>query len=151
MGFQALGQLQQGRAAEAAAEFNSKVAEQNANYAIYQSVEEARRIRIQDTKTIGLQRATYAANGVTQEGSPSDVIDESVHTMEMDALNIKYKGLQDAAAYRNEAILQSMRGASAQESSQLGAAGTLIGGAGKLWGTFAPTTGGGNGHIGSWG
>lgn len=122
----AAGAIQQGQAESVAAEMNAQQAERNATMALARSAEQERRARIEGTKVLGDMRAGYGASGVTLEGSPLDVLQESAQTAELDALNIRYEGQAQAVGFRNEAKLERMRGASAKTRGYFSAASSLL-------------------------
>jgi hypothetical protein len=123
---QAMGAIQQGNAAEAAGDYNAQIAEQNAILARQQAAEEERRFRVESTKRLGAMRAAYSASGVTLEGSPMDVLEESMRISELDALTIRQGGRASEAAYRQEAQLSRMQGRAGQQAGQLSAAAELL-------------------------
>jgi len=136
----AYGQIQQGRAARAAAEYQSKVAQNNAIAAQRKAAEDERRFRVQTSRQLGTMRAAYGASGVTLEGSPLDVIDDSTFTAELDALTIRGGGLQESNAFLAESRLSRFQGRAAERGSRLSAAGTLLGGFAKAYGMRSDTS-----------
>lgn len=126
---QAQGQIQAGDAAGDAYDFNANVSDQNAEQAIKLSAQDERRQRIHGRKAVGEMRASYGASGVTAEGSPSDVLAESMASAELDALNIRYAGESRAANFRNEATIARFNSSNARSGARMGAAATIIGSA----------------------
>jgi hypothetical protein len=122
----AAGSMQQGSAAKKAAKYNSKMLEARAVDVIAQSKEEERRQRVIGRKQLGDIRASYAASGVTTEGSPLDILEESAASAELDALTIRRNGERQAMAFRNEAKLERMQGRASYNAGQIGAAATLL-------------------------
>lgn len=145
---QAQGQIQAGDAAGDAYDFNANVSEQNAQQAIKLSAQDERRQRIHGRKAVGDMRSAYGASGVTIEGSPSDVLAESMASAELDALNIRYAGESKAANFRNEASIARFNGANARSSARMGAAATIIGSAIQTGAQFAMFGGSGGGGSG---
>lgn len=129
---QAYGQIQQGEGQAKAYEFNANVADQNSNRALFQSAQEERQQRIQARQQIGQMRADYGASGVTMEGSPMDVLAESVANAEMDALNIRYGGQVKAANFRNEATMNRYAASQSRSAGYYGAASSLLSTYGKV-------------------
>lgn len=125
---QVYGQMQQAAAMENAASFNRATAIQNAQLATQQAAEEERSYRVLARKQLGDMRASYAASGITLDGSAQDILEESAATAEMDALRIKHGGQVKAQGYRNDANLYGMQGRAAREQGYYSAAGTLLGG-----------------------
>jgi len=127
------GALSRGNAASAAGDYNAQIARQNAILARQQSAEAERRFRIDSSKRMGAMRAAYSASGVTLEGSPMDVLEESFYTAEMDALTIRQGGRASAAAYKSEAQLSHMQGRAGQQAGYTSAAAELLRGASSYY------------------
>jgi hypothetical protein len=124
---QAVGAIREGNAANAAAQYNANVAQQNAQQVRAQAEEEARRNKAIAKKQIGSMRAGYAASGVTLEGSPLDVLAESASNAELDSLTTRHSGEIRAQSFDSEARLERFRGTNALTSSRISAAGALLG------------------------
>ena len=131
-GLQFISLIEQGNAMNDAFSYNAQLATQNSRIARQQAAENERRFRIRTRKTIGGIRAAYAKSGVTLEGSPSDILEESAYIAELDALTIRAGGEQSAQAYEAEARLAKLQGKSIQRGSRFTAAGTLVRGASNL-------------------
>lgn len=144
----AAGQIQQGQAANAAAQYNAQVAEMNATLsdrrakdAIERGAQEEQRKRHEVAKIKGQQIAGMAANGVDLTfGSPLDTIVDTAILGELDALTIRqntyreeYDHRVDGMNQRAGATLQRAQGKAAQTAGYLGAAGTVLTGAGKAY------------------
>jgi hypothetical protein len=128
----AAGSIQQGQAEYAAADYNAKMAEENARQSRIQSAEEARRQKISSAKQIGDIRASYGASGiVSSEGSALDILQESSAAAALDYLTIKHQGEVKAAAYQQEANVSRMRGNAARTGSYFKAASSLLSAAGS--------------------
>lgn len=138
----AIGQIRQGQAAKAAADYNAQVANNNAIVAEQQSQSQAmvqgRRAMMQN----GGLLANMAANGVeVGEGSPIDILSQSAANAEMDRQNIIYNGRVKAQSLRNQAQLDTFQGETAQSNGFMSAAGTLLSGGSKAWGMSQGGTG----------
>lgn len=129
----AVGSIQQGQAGKTAANYNAQLAQNNATYAGQQSAEEARRQRIMGAKAVGAARAGYGASGVSIEGSPLDVLEESARSAELDALSIEHGGQVRSIGFRNEATLDRFRGSAASRAGYMGAAATLLKGGAQAY------------------
>jgi hypothetical protein len=66
--------------------------------------ERARRMRMENDKLLGAQRARYGASGVTSEGSPLLVMAETAGALEMGVADELYKGELMARASRLEGV-----------------------------------------------
>ena len=103
------GQEQQSRTQTSMEKYNAKIAYRNAKIAKQNAEYEAKQKRKETTRLIGKQRALYGKAGVTMEGSPLEVIQETAAQGEMDALMIERKYAQEAATYKSQALLHRMR------------------------------------------
>lgn len=130
------GQIQEGKNQDAWARYNAKMAErdaktaeQNAKYAAGQKRKETKRL-------LGRQRALYGKAGVTMEGSPLVVAQETVAEGEMDALMIERGYAIEAQRYRAEKALYRARGAAAKRAGYWAAGTTLLTSAGSMSGGY---------------
>ncbi len=123
------GELAAGEAAEEAAQRKAAIGEQNALLAEERAVHDEANLRYQFRKLVGQNRASVGASGVTMEGSPMEVLRESVANMEHDAINIRRRGMQEARSYRMGAESDLKAGADAKTVSYFGAASSLLSGA----------------------
>jgi len=131
---QVSGQIKAGKAAKAAGEFNARVAEENAEAARLQAAEKERRFRISSRKLLGLTRARIGGSGVAFDGSVLDVLEETVSNAELDALTIRHAGEVSALAFLNQASVERFKGEAARRNANLKAVGTLLQGAGAIFG-----------------
>lgn len=131
---QGVGAIRESRGEAQAAEFNADVAGQNAILARQQAAEEERRVRIQSRKSLGEARAGYGASGVTLEGSPLDVLEESAANAELDALTVRHQGRVKEASFRSQESLYRAQAKSARVGGYLSAASALLSGGGKIAG-----------------
>jgi hypothetical protein len=134
---QAQGIRQQGKAAQQAAAFNATVARQRAEATRSQGRADLVTLDRDARRKIGSARAAYGASGVTMEGSALDVLAQSAWSAELDKQNLLYKTELRALGYEQTGDLEDARGANALSSSRLGAASTLLMGAGKIAGMSA--------------
>lgn len=128
------GAVQQGQNQFAWANYNAEmakrdasIAKQNAEYAAGQKRKETRRL-------LGRQRALYGKAGVTMEGSPLIVAQETAAEGEMDALMIERGYAIEAQRYEAEGRLSRAQGAAAKRAGYVGAGTTLLTSAGKYGG-----------------
>lgn len=111
---------QQGKAENAAAQFNAQTAEQEAE-------SKATLIRSQAARQIGATRAQIGKSGATTAGTPLMVLAESAANAEIDALNATYTGARQAALYR-------AGGANAKSQGRVAAGTSLLNNASKFAG-----------------
>lgn len=129
----AVGAIQQAQAAKKAANYNAQLADENAKIARQQGDSHAAQIRRQSVLGLGDMRASFAANGVSLEGSALDVMADSAYQYELDKQNARYNAELKARGYSNEAQLQRARGESAMTAGYLKAGSSLIGAAGNAY------------------
>lgn len=127
----AVGAIQQGRAAEKAANYNAAIADRNATIARQQAAADADTSRSVNSRRLGAMRAKYGASGVQAEGSVLDVMADSAAQAELEALNIEYKGDLAAQGYGETASLNRMQGKNARTSGYLNAGATVLLGSAK--------------------
>lgn len=139
--------IQQGKAAEAQANYqaqvdrrNARIAQQNAEDKRQEGIEEARMRRLKTAQRVGLQQASLAANGVdVSEGTALDMIEDTSAMGELDALTTRYNYEKQALAYEqqannfnNQANLDVFAGQNAYRSGMMNAIGTGFGGLGDM-------------------
>lgn len=132
----AAGAIQQGRAASAAAKYNSQVADQNAAASRQAAAVDEARQRQLNYRNLGQMRANAAATGITMD-SFGDIFQASAEQAELDAQLIRYDGEQRARGYQQESDLETMRGKSARSESVTGAAATLGRAAGSMYDLYS--------------
>lgn len=159
----AAGAIQQGQAASAAGKYNAQVADMNAKLAdrrsrdaIERGQDEEQRKRLATSRMIGQQKAGMAANGVDLSfGSPLDTIVDTSVLGELDALTIRSNAYRESYDYQVDAVnkraganMERMKAKSALTAGYLGAAGTVLAGAGKAADQFGKMKYGNGGYGG---
>lgn len=143
----AYSQIQQGNAAEKAAEYNAEVAGMQAKDAINRGNIEAEAQRAKAAKVASAQRAAAGASGaVVDSGSFADVVLDTVTTGERDAQTIRTNAMRQAWGLESQADIDLYSGQQAKAASRTAAAGTLLTGVSKVgtqmgWGKPAAPTG----------
>lgn len=127
----AAGAIYEGQAAYKAGQFNAGVLRLKASQIRKQAAYEEQQSLVNARKIVGDMKANYGASGITQEGSPLDMMEESVKNANMDAMNIRYKGEMEARNSEFQAKLAEFQGKSARTASYFQAASSLIGGGTK--------------------
>lgn len=131
LGLAALGQIGGGIAEKEAGEYNAAIKRRNAavhrDMAAAEAVQQQRKAR----KVIGSMRAAYGASGVTVEGSPLEVLQESARAAERDRAMIIYRGELRAIGAEAQASLDEEMGQSAERAGYLSGAGELLYGFGR--------------------
>lgn len=105
-----VGQQQQAKTAKSVSEYNAKIEQTQATQDSMESQEAQHRLRVQNQSRLSSQRAAIAASGITEAGSPLEVLAYSAGQLELQA--------QDQAR-ADEAHRQQLNA---------GAAATLLGG-----------------------
>lgn len=155
LGLQMKGQYEAGKAAVAQAksaeawrEYNAQLAEREARETQVAAAYEESKFRKGGVRLKARQRARYAKAGVTPEGSPLEVMEQTATELEMDALMIRRGGQLEYQRYTAEAGLERMmgksallRGRAARRASRWGMAATGLGGAGQLGYQYGSMTG----------
>jgi len=146
IGLQIGGQYQAGKEAEAQAksqqawnEYNAQLAEREAKEAQEAAAYEESKFRKGGERLKARQRTLYAKAGVTPEGSPLEVMEQTASELEMDALMIRRGGQLGYQRYTAGAALERfagksalLRGRATRRASRWGMAATGLSGAGQL-------------------
>lgn len=127
----AVGSIQQGIAASNAAKFNAKVAQNNAIAARQNAAENARRERRLGRLRQGARRAASGAFGNIEDDL--DLLEDNAREDELAALTIIHQGELQAISQQNQASLFRSQGSAALTAGFVSAAGTLIGGGGRIF------------------
>jgi len=124
-----LGAVQQLNAQAAASEYNARVADRNARTVLQQTESEAESQRREGRRKLSAIRAQYGASGLTMEGSPLDVLEDSAMEVELDVQKTRYKGHMEALGYTEKAKLSRLQAESAKDARALSFTSQLLGGA----------------------
>lgn len=129
---------QQGAFQEAMAEQNASYKEAAAQDAERRGAVEADRYRRQVGQLIGSQRTGFAANGIdVNSGTAAEIQDDTAAFGEFDALTIANNAAREAWGYRVGAQNDLMNGRMAQSNARSAATGSILGGVGSAFGSFA--------------
>jgi len=134
--FSVLGAISSANAESNAAKYNAAVSKQNAQIARDQAVSDIDRQRRVAYRTQGQAVANYGASGVTLEGTPLDVLEQSAAEAKLDELNIKYNSELQALGFENTARLDRQRASNARTSGLLKAGTSLLLGASKTYDAY---------------
>lgn len=122
------GSLMQASQQKKAADYNAQMAQQQSVAAQQQAAAQADTQRRRAQRQIGSMEASYAASGLSLEGSPLEVLEQSARDAELDRQNILYGGSLRSTGYQNTASLESAKGQNAMTSGFLRAGSTLLSG-----------------------
>lgn len=152
IGMGAYSAVSQGEAAAEAADYNAKVAENNAKYKQAQALDaeqrgatEAAQHREKVRKLLATQNAMTGASGIdTDSGTALDIMTETAGQGELDSLRIMNNAQREAQGYKVEAdnyragaSIGRWQGQQSATAGQIGAAGSIIGGIGSAAGSYA--------------
>jgi len=147
-GFGAYASVKQGKSQSDWNKYNAQVAERNAKTAKAVAEVEAARKRRETQRLSSRQRALYGKAGVTFEGSPLLVMEDTAAEGELDALLIEYRGLTQTQAYQSQAESSRMKARQAKAAGWYGAGTSLLGAASSATSMYG---GGGGGSVGGGG
>ncbi|MEK9754489.1 MAG: hypothetical protein VW338_14945 [Rhodospirillaceae bacterium] len=143
----AVGSIQQGRAAQAQANYQAQVARNNKIVADRQAADALERGKVSElnyrrevSRLAGRQKAVLAGNGVVvDQGSALDILGDTAELGELDALTIRSNAEREAYGYRvqgnnfeADARLAQARGSAAASAGTFGAITGLLSGAGSV-------------------
>lgn len=133
----AIGQLQAGRDAQAAANYNAAVTEQQAKQTVLNANTEATLRKRQLMKERSSAIAAYGSSGVhISSGSPMAVLSDLASEAELDAALTRYAGEQQSKGLDSQAAMMRREGKIAKRNATTGAFGTLLGGASQAYSSF---------------
>ena len=130
----------QRRAGNQQADYNAAVAEEDAKAAKAKAEYDEKAHRENVRKILATQRALYGKAGLSMEGSPLLVMEDTEKQGELDALAIRYGGDVASARSRSEANLARMTGrnnAYAAKAGYIQAGSTLLSGAASAYGQYS--------------
>ena len=133
IGLSIYGQLQQGKAAQQAAEYNAAVARNQAAWARWKAEKDALRIRARAEALRKRQEAFFAAHGIDPPSvSPLQVLEETTRMGELDALATLRGGAARTGSYMSQAGMYEAAGVGARRAATIGAFAEGVRGAGSL-------------------
>jgi hypothetical protein len=133
----AYGAYKSGQAQKEAAEFNSKVQEQNASAAKEKAAYDEQQQRYKARLLMSTQIARYAASGGDiSEGTPLDVVAEQAFQSEKDSIAIKYGGDVSSSRYLSAAEGERFQGQNSAAAGNISAVGSILKGASSVAGAY---------------
>src|SRR4051812_34066134 len=144
----AIGAIQQGRAAKAAANYNAQIASQNAGLARQEAATLEEQQARENYLRLGAIHAAAGKNGgVANEGSVLDVIADVAAQGEFQKQQIRLGGELKARDFNNSSILDNARAHQAERNSYYQAGADLLGGGASAYGSSLLKQGGGPGSY----
>ena len=122
----AVGAIQQGQAASAAASANAQIAQRNATLARATAAQDAAAQDRQNRQRLGAIAANIGASGVAAAGTPIDILAESARQGELDKQTILFRGELRALGFQDNAALERNRGANARRTGFFRAGSALL-------------------------
>ena len=119
------------KAAKQTADYNARVAENEAILLRRKKIDEERALRQNNERLIATQRVATAASGVQMSGSPYLALQDAYFNTEMDALNIQYAADIEATAKAAEAGLARAEGAARATGYKMASYQSLLSGGSK--------------------
>lgn len=133
----AVGAIQQGNAAKAAANYNATINMQNAEIARSNAAAEAGQISRENYLRLGAIRASAGRmGGSSSEGSVLDVLGDVAAQGELERQQALYQGELGARGFTNTATLDQFQGKAAQRASYFKAGSELLGGGADAYGAY---------------
>lgn len=130
----AIGAIQQGNAAKAAANYNATISTQNASIARSDAAAQATQIERENYLRLGTIRAAQGkAGGAAGAGSILDVLGDVAAQGELDKQFALYEGEQRARGFTNTAALDTFSGKQAQTAGYMKAGTELLSGGAKSY------------------
>lgn len=133
----ALSAIQQGRAAQAAANYNATINAQNAEISRADAAMEATQVQRENALRLGAIRANQGASGgAAGEGSVLDVLGDVAAQGELERQFVLYQGEQRARGFTNTAQLDRYSGRQARSASYMRAGTELLSGGAKAYQSY---------------
>lgn len=143
--FNAHASYQQGKYLDKVAKVNAGMSDQAAADAIARGSIEADEHRKTVQQIVGAQRAGFAAGGIDVNSGTAGLIQDDVAALgELDALTIINNASREAYGYKVQAMDQRQQGRLARYQGNMGAVGSILGGAERAAAFMATGTGGVN-------
>ncbi len=134
-GLKVAGALQEGRAEGQAADFNARVARQQARGERDNAAAEASDYRRGEMRKLSASRTARLATGVTMAGSPLLVDEATVREVALGSSRIAHGGTVRGMRLDQDAMLSKMQGKAARTASYYKAGTSLLNGATSWAGT----------------
>lgn len=132
------GQIQQGKAAVAAAQYNQKLAEAEAKNKEVEFVEGSRRARTNQDRQMSAIRARLANSGVqTTTGSPLDIFGDTASAFQTSVSDAARAANMQAAAMRQKGVMGLWEAKQQKSASMYAAFGTGLSGFSNMAGQYS--------------
>ena len=132
LGLEAFGLLKGGDEAEERGEFNAQLYEKEADYQLWKAGVDLERHYTDVRKLRGTQTAGFAHAGVTEAGTPTDVLADTAYQAAIDAALIRQEGERKAEIAKMGGSMAREEGKDISRASKYQAANTLLTGLSKF-------------------
>lgn len=148
-GVSVYGQVQAASNAKKVGEYNAKLAESQAKQTEMDAAENIRRQRLANRKALSMQMGKFAKSGVViNEGTPLELLSESAATLELEAQDYFRNSRLQQQNLRAQGAMSLATGQMQASQYQIGAAASLLQGAGQAAAMgYKPPGGGGAGTF----
>lgn len=137
-GVSVYGQRQAANSAEEAADYNAKIAEQDANRKELENHETVKRQRLEKRRSKAQARARLAGSGAALgEGSSVDFLEVLDNRLETEIQDSARRTQLETRAIRHQSSLQTYTADQQASASRVSSVGTLLGGATKATSQFS--------------
>jgi len=130
----AVGTVMQGQAARKAGMYNAAVSKANARASRYEGQIEIEDRQREMRQQLGSIRAAYGSSGVQFAGSGMDLLRDTASEYAWDLRKIGYKSEVRAVGLENQADIEEAEAKNAMPAAMIGAATSLLKGAGTAYG-----------------
>jgi len=131
-GIKVFGGIQESKQIKATAEFNARQKENEAITVEGERSENNRRTRVRNRRLLGAQRAKIGAAGVTEEGSPLELMAATAGELELEVLDLNREAESRKIRLRNEAGIIRFEGKKQAKAAKIGAIGSGIAGVTRI-------------------
>jgi hypothetical protein len=131
--FTAISQYYQAKTQQKISEYNAKLQRMRSGFALEQGQEAVKRQRMKVSGMIGAQRVGFAAQNILlDEGTASDVQQQTAYWGEIDATTIRNNAAMEAWGYEQQGLSYELQGQQAMQQGIGNAVGTVLGGGGDI-------------------
>jgi hypothetical protein len=117
-------------------EFNARQYWTDSKIALMNADEQARAIRKQGRAITGAQRTRYAKAGVRMQGTPLEVMADTIEKVELDAINTRLKGKFASKQLKTQAIFARQQAGAYRSAGDMAMFSSILGGATGAMGFF---------------
>lgn len=121
-----IGAVAQGSAAKNADDYNAKIMGNEGAVSGMEANEATNTQLRKGNMAIGRMTAAAVQSGGGVGGSTADVLNQSAHNAELDALNVRYSGILRQQSFADQASLDKTQGQDALASGLIGGAGGIL-------------------------